>query len=221
LAPVTVLHVEDHFWTRETVTTLLAAWPDVRQVGAVETGAEGIDACRTLRPDVLLLDLRLPDCDGFDVAEEVLGWSRPPRILLLSARADEAALFRVMRLPRAGMLWKGGSLATTLRQAIDQARRGRVYHAPEVVAAWQRLRRRGDAFFKLLSDRELELLPLLGRGANDREVAAGVGRSAATVHSQRQSIMGKLGLGDRAALMRWAAQNGFVDLAPPPGEWSG
>lgn len=209
---LSILHIEDDpLWgdAVRLVVESLAAGVDYRR-GA--TRAEGLRLAQAWTPDIVLLDLRLPDGDGFSLPQALQNAVGRPRILVLSGRTDDVALWRVMRDPHiAGLLWKNAELASQLPAGVAAVQRGHRYLAPDVQQAMRRLRADPHAFYKILSDRELGLLPALGRGATDEELARQTGLSALTVKSHRQHIMAKLGLHRTPDLIYWAIAHGFVE----------
>jgi DNA-binding NarL/FixJ family response regulator len=209
---LSILHIEDDPLWGDAVRLIVESLPMEITYSRGASRAEGLRLAHECGPEVVLLDLRLPDGDGFGVAAELATESGRPRIIVVSARHDDLALWRVMREPRlAGLVWKSGDLREHLPAALSAVQRGHKYLPPEVHAAMRRLRADPQAFFKILSDRELGLLPGLGRGLTDEELAAQAGVSALTVKSHRQHIMAKLGLHRTPDLIYWAIAHGFVD----------
>jgi DNA-binding NarL/FixJ family response regulator len=186
--------------------------PAVRQVLTAGTGAEGLAQARTQRPDVVLLDLRLPDADGLELADELGALPHVRRIVLVTARADDAALHAAASRPHiTGLIWKNLQMPHLLPRALDVVAGGGRFHPPEVRAAWCELKRRPDAFYKYFSPRELEFAALLGRGLSDGEVAEKLGVGTFAARSQRQRIMQKLGLHRSVDLVHWAIRTGLVE----------
>jgi len=212
---LTLLHVEDNERWSEWIAAVVGHIPEVTRFASAPNGARALAVARTLIPHVLLLDLRLPDYDGFVLATEFAQLPQPPHVLLLSARTDAVAHYRATRPPIDGMLWKSPGVAEQLPTAITEVASGRKYFSPEVRAAWRQLRADPHAFFKILSDRELELLPHLGAGREDGEIALELGISPATVRVHRQNIKRKLGLHNRGQLVHWAIRMGLVDEPNP------
>ena len=210
-----VLHIEHDLLAAILVKQVLAVAPDLRHVGIASTGREGIECCRRQRPAIVLLGLTLPDTDAFTVVDELSRLPEPPRVLLFTALAGEATLFRIGHSVVDGVVWKSADAPRELLDACAAVLGGRTYFPASFHEAIRQCRSRPDAFSKFLSDRELELLPLLGRGFSDAEVAAHKGISVSTVHSHRQRIMAKLCVYLSSALMRWAAEKGFVHVALP------
>jgi DNA-binding NarL/FixJ family response regulator len=210
MAASTLLHVD--------IDTLLAAWlkrelsglPWLRHAGHIGSGGGAIAYCSKTPPDIVLVDWLLPDNDGFSVANELSRLSSPPKILVFTAHADDSALYLMSRAAIHGIVWKTSGAMMELRTAIAAVLAGRPYFSLDTRLAISRLRSKPDAFFKILSDREIELLRLFARGHSDTGVAAKAGISILTARSHRQHIMGKIGVHSTPALMRWAAEKGFV-----------
>jgi two-component system response regulator NreC len=208
-----ILHIEDDPLWRGLFGRLVQSISDVRQCVQCETGAKGLDLALTHQPDIVFLDLRLPDADGFTLAEELARLVATSRILLLSARNDDSALINATQPHIAGLIWKSSEIAQQLPVAIETVSAGRKYFSRVVREQLRRLRADPQAFHKILSDREIGLLPRFGLGLTDQEIAAQSGLSPLTVKSHRQHIMAKLGLHRTPELIHWAIQHGFV---PPP-----
>lgn len=205
----TVLHIEDdHLWA-EVTNHLLNEWPEVCHVGIAPNGREGVALCRERQPAIVLLDLGLPDIDGLAVLDQLNALPRPPRILLLTVRRDDALLYRLGSGGVAGLVWKQAHFDDHLRPALAAVAAGGCYFPPEVCEAVRRFRCSPDAFFKILSPCELRLVSRLALGLNDDDIAAETGRSCGTIRNHWCNIAGKLGLSGRHELKLWAATKGF------------
>ena len=147
-AASTLLHIENDPWSADIVRAVVAEWPEISHVGLATTGAKGVELCREHRPDIVLLDLRLPDMDGFAVAEALAALAPAPSVLLLTVRSDEFTLYRSTRAPVRGLLWKNESIGRQLRPAISEVLAGRRYFPPEVTDGLSKLRQDPDAFSK-------------------------------------------------------------------------
>lgn len=205
-----LLHVDaDHFWL-ETMVAAARDWPEVCEVGLAKSGTEALARCGALAPDFVLFDATLPDIDGFDMAHELSRMAAPPRLLLFTERCDDALLYGLSRSPADGVVWKIASAAAQLRAAIAATRAGRKYFSPETQEAMRRLRCMPDAYFKILSEREIDLVRRFGRGEPAKQIATDLGLCPSTVKWHRAQIMGRLGLHCTVDLMRWAEGRGLV-----------
>ena len=210
-----LLHIEDDVLWGRAVKQMVHTWQEVCHVGTATSAEAGIALCRAHQPDLALLGLELPDADGFDLALTLANFPRPPRILLLTVKTDAFTLFRAGYAYIAGMVWKTGLAHDTLRNAVREILAGRRYFPDNVRQAMRATRTDPAAFFKILSTRELSLLPLLCQGFTDDQIAEQNGLCPATIKSHRQHIMSKLDLHRTADLIRWAAEKGFVDFSRP------
>ena len=205
---VSVFHIEDDPLAADTVARLLRRYDGYVAIGHASTGQDGVERCVALRPRILILDLGLPDMDGYDVAEKLERHSFAPKIILLSVRCDAAFLYRVAKTTTS-IVRKSARLHQELKAALDELIAGRRYISPEIVADVARWRSSPQAFFKVLSDREIALLPSFAHAGSDAEIASRFALSPATVQSHRQNVMRKLELHTAAELMRWCAEQGF------------
>lgn len=209
-----LLYVEDDPLWLATVPALLRGLPGVAGVDTASTGAQALALAAARPPQVAILDLILPDCDGLDLARRLAAAVPSARVLLLTARRDPVVLTAAGGGGIGGLLWKAEDTLPRLPVAVGAVAGGAGYFPAEVREATRRFRADPDAFFKILSPREQELLPAIGRGQSDEEIAGGVGLSVHTVASHRHHIMRKLGLHSTPQLMQWAVAQGFVAVAP-------
>lgn len=218
-SPATLLHIEDDTWFGCALFEQIKTWPEVLHLGVAETASLGVELCRRHRPRIVLLDHYLPDGCGHELIEEISGLSEALRILLVSGNVAESTLLHLRRRGVSGIIPKAGFTLLKLRAAISNLLAGHMYYPDEIRAAMVAWRTAANSFHKILSDRELSLLPLLGRGDSDEEIAALAGIVAASVKSHRQHIMNKLGIKSTSKLMCWAAEKGFVRFfAKLPGQ---
>lgn len=174
------------------------------------TVAEALARIPAAQPDVVLLDLQLPDGDGLDVATQLAEKMSGLKILALTSLHDEVTVHRIREIGINGFVDKNAQSPETLCTAIETVASGRAYYAEVVQKVHQTMRADPVSFVKVLSDREQELLHLLGRGLSNEEAAAQMGLTAWTVHSHRRNIMKKLEVSTQAELMRYALRKGFV-----------
>ncbi|MBI5693768.1 MAG: response regulator transcription factor [Verrucomicrobia bacterium] len=206
----TVLHVEDDPFWGQLVAKAIGQWPEFRLVATVPTGAVGIKQCRELAPDIVVLDLRLTDMSGFEVLAALRQAASGPKVLLMTVRNDEVALHQASRPEVAGMILKAAYVDLELREALAAIVRGGKYLPSRLRAAAQSLRATPNAYFKLLTPREIEVLESIATGLDDEEIAAVLGVAIDTVHSHRTAIMRKVEVHCASKLVVWAREKGFA-----------
>lgn len=215
----TVLHIEDDSLWQTAILSALRALPQIAHAQHASTARDGLVAATALRPDIVLLDLSLPDGDGLILARELARLPHGPRILFLSSRRDVAALHAAGEPHVSGLIWKIGGVFEQLPEALAVVAQGGRYYSPEAREAMRRFRSDPKAFFKLLTPRELDLMPHVACGASDAEIATALGLSEHTVKTHRLSAMWKLDLPSAPRLTHWAIVNGFglkSTAAPTP-----
>ncbi len=181
-------------------------------VGEAEDGASGLALCRKFKPDIVLLDLFLPDRDGIGMADELLAMDPDMRILALSSECDDYTLYRVLNSGMHGYVDKNRQSVEVLKHAIDEVIKGRVFFTEVVQQVRQRLRMEPKAFPKLLTDREQRVLEVLGSGLSNEEASRELKLSRYTVQLHRRNIMTKLGLHRTPDLVRYAVTKGFAKI---------
>lgn len=168
--------------------------------------------CREIRPDIVLLDLDLPDGDGLDLLADIRTDSPHSKIIVLTSHSDEFAIHRSLEAGVSAFVDKCSQPIEIVGEAIAAVAGGRSFYSPVVGQAKARLRDDPNAFTKLLSPREQEILRLLGEGLPNEVVAERVGVSPQTIHSYRRNIMVKLGIHSTPQLIRYAVEKGFTRL---------
>jgi two-component system response regulator NreC len=227
-----ILCIEDDTLIREFLVVRLVKMPDFKTViWEAGDGTTGLRLAREHEPELIILDLGLPDMSGFKVAEALDTFKPRPRILVLTAAAPDQVLNRVHQSSISGLLLKSDSCSDELIAAIRTVLAGRPYFSQKVLAAMTAARAQPAHFTKILSPREVELLPLFGFGWTNERIAARTGLSSITVRTHRQNILNKLDLHSTEKLIRWAIINGFSDyryepkeadspaLYEPPADW--
>ncbi len=165
-----------------------------------------------------IVDLGLPDMDGFAVEAELAKNNPGCRVLLVSGCFTEASATRLMQSGAQGCLVKTRTQRGDLDRAVQALLAGRTFFTPEVIDLVTQARQSADHYAKILSDRELELLPYFGYGWEHERIARQVQITAATVRTHLQHILSKLGLHSREELMRWAIKRGLADFRYEPAE---
>jgi DNA-binding NarL/FixJ family response regulator len=218
-APMRTLIVEDQGMFRDLlakVCTLLFHFTDVQ---TADSGAAAEAALRKASFDLLILDIDLPDRDGFTVADFAASLAEPPRVLGMSAYCDAVMVHRIMHSNMHGFVDKSGQSIDTLQEAIRAVVEGHFFFTGAVRQMQLALRNDPLAFPKLLTDRECEMLTLLGKGLSAEDAGARLGVAPATANWHRKQIMRKLGLRSAVDLVLYAVEKGFTRLGttrPPP-----
>ncbi len=182
--------------------------------GSVGAGAadaaSGLKLCRKEKPDIIILDLALPDRNGLDLVDELIAASPHGRIIGLSGYMDEFTVYRVLGSRLHGFVDKTAHTSDQLGVAIRGVLAGERYFSPSAISAWTSLRNDPSAFDKILSEREQNFLCWFGQGLSNDEIATAVRLSELTVRNHRCRIMAKLGLRTSAELISYAFEKGFV-----------
>lgn len=182
-------------------------------VFSAATGRDGVELCGREKPAVVLLDLVLPDGDGLDLVPEIRRTVGDAKILVLSSHTDEFTLHCVQRAGVNGFVDKNEQAFEVLREALAAVLGGRSYFCSATQSIRARMKADPQSFTKVLSDREMELLGLFGRGLSNEDIGGQLGLRLNTVRNHRQNIMTKLGLASTPQLMLYALDKGFTRLA--------
>jgi len=208
-APIRLLIVDDHPVVRDGLRGILEGDPEFEVVGEAGDGAEGVTAADRLRPDVILMDLRMPGVDGATAIRQLADRGNSARVLVLTTYDTDSDVVPALEAGATGYLLKD-STRDALVRAVRAAHRGESVLAPSVASRLiSQLRApASDA----LSTRELEVLTLIAQGETNRGAAARLFISEATVKTHLLHIYEKLGVNDRAAAVAAAYERGL--LAP-------
>jgi DNA-binding NarL/FixJ family response regulator len=215
---VRIVIVEDHVMFREVLRKVCVQELRHEVVGEAGDGRRAVALVLEQSPDLVLLDLHLPNLDGFGVVEALRQAAPQVRILVLSSHCDDYTVFRAEHARIQGFVDKNTSAVAALKSAITAVSEGRMYFSE----AFNRIKaaRHGDpfSFDKLLTDRERAVLALIGEPLTDREVARRLGIAMETAEKHRFNLLRKLGLQTTAELVRYAADHGFTLTAPRGGD---
>jgi DNA-binding NarL/FixJ family response regulator len=205
--PIRLLIVDDHPVVRDGLRGMFAGDPGFDVVGEASDGADGIALAEALRPDVILMDLRMPDVDGVNAIGELSERANPARVLVLTTYQTDSDVVSAMRAGATGYLLKDAPRAELFR-AVRAAHRGDSVLAPSVAARLvTQLRAPAQ---DTLSEREVEVLTLIAQGETNRGTAARLFISEATVKTHLLHIYAKLDVNDRAAAVATAYDGGLL-----------
>jgi DNA-binding NarL/FixJ family response regulator len=214
---IRVVLVDDQELVRAGLRLILSPHDDLAIAGEAGDGRAGVATARALRPDVVLMDIRMPVLDGIEATRQLLGDPAPPRVLALTTFEDDEVLWGAIEAGAAGFVLKDAP-AEDLVGAIRVTARGGSWLDPRVASrVLDTVRRRSTRpapSLGALTDREREVLRLIASGANNAEVAAALHLSERTVKGHVSAIFLKLGVRDRAAAIIHAYGAGLV----PPRE---
>ena len=221
---ITVLLADDHLVVREGLKALLEIEGDFDVVGEAVNGIQAVELARELCPEVVVLDLAMPQLNGMEAARRILQQITPiPKILILSAHCDDAYIEQIAAIGAQGYLVKQTS-AHILAKAIREIHKGKAFYSPSVAKRMvdkkqespgqtSRFSRAGHKTKTevRLTSREREVLQLVAEGRANKEVADDLGISIKTVEKHRQSVMHKLNLHDTSSLTRYAISAGIIE----------
>lgn len=212
---IRVFLVEDHAIVREGLSNLLALSGDVEVIGAASCAEEALAKVPAAKPDVLLLDIKLPDFSGVELIRRLQTQNELPATLILTTFEDDELLFEGLKAGARGYLLKDISLEQLL-EAIREIARGGNYVKPAITEHLLQAARRSDSSPRdvpahmLLTERETHVLRLLASGYSNREIASALVVSVGTIKNHVSSILGKLGVRDRTRAVLKGLQTGLL-----------
>ncbi|HWR65851.1 MAG TPA: response regulator transcription factor [Bellilinea sp.] len=211
--PISVSIVDDHAVVRQGIRALLQALPDVEVVGEAEKGTQAVALALQTAPDVVLMDLVMPDMDGVEATRRVKSASPRTQVVIFTSYYRDEYIFPAIRAGALSYILKDADPAE-LAEAIRKAAHGEAMIKPRVAARLvqeiQGVREEDANPFAELSERELEVLPLIANGGNNKEIADLLVISQKTVKSHVSNILSKLHLVDRTQAAAYAWNKGIV-----------
>jgi len=214
--PVRVMVVDDQALVREGLMTLLDAVPDINPIAAAGDGQEAVALCARHRPDVVLMDLRMPKLDGVEATRRIRAAQPETEIVVLTTHADEESILDALRAGARGYLTKDAGIAEISRAvhaaADHQTLLDPVVHSQLLAAATAgpRPAPQPASLPDDLTQREAEVLSLIARGLSNREIAATLVVSEATVKTHINHVFAKIGARDRAQAVHYAYTHGLA-----------
>jgi DNA-binding NarL/FixJ family response regulator len=211
VAEIHVLLVDDHQVVRRGLRTFLEIQDDIKVVGEASDGAEGVARAEELRPDVVLMDIKMPGMDGIEALRKLRDLDNPARVLIVTSFTEQRTVVPALRAGASGYVYKDVD-PEALAGAIRSVHAGHVLLQPEVAGALlaQDEPNSGQGRGTSLTDREREVLGLVADGRSNREIARALVLSEKTVKTHVSNILMKLDLSDRTQAALWAVRHGVT-----------
>ncbi|MFI9174737.1 response regulator [Streptomyces lincolnensis] len=214
MTPVRIVLADDEHMVRTALRAILSAEPDLEVVGEAATGAQAVSAVRELAPDVVLMDVRMPEVDGIRATEQILATlDEPPRIVVVTTFENDSYVYDALRAGAAGFLLKRAD-ADALVQAVRLVARSDTLLFPSAVRRLAAEHARAypvpPAWVARLTGREGEVLRLMAAGLTNAEIAGRMGVGPATVKSHVAAVLAKTGTRDRTQAVIAAYEAGFM-----------
>lgn len=210
---IKVLIADDHAIVRAGLRTLIESDPNLELVGEASGGYETIELIDKSKPDILVLDISMPDIDGIAVAKMLKSMNKDVRILFLTIHEDKALLREAFKSGASGYILKNAA-EKELISAIKIVIRGDIYIEPSMAHTLiDNLRKSGEAVqdsVEALTSRETEVLKLIVLGYTNRQVGEELNISVRTVEGHRSNLSDKLGIKSRVELVRFARNSGLI-----------
>jgi DNA-binding NarL/FixJ family response regulator len=212
---IKLLLVDDHQMLREALAAMLAEQDDFVVVGQAAEGRKALELVEDVSPDVIILDMSLPDTNGIAVMKHLAALDWNPKVVVLSMYTDRSYVIEALEAGASAYVMKVSAFEE-LARAVRAAVQNQMYLSPEIaeliiIKYRQLLAERKNASTEMLTDREREITRLLASGLSTAEIAGILSISPKTVATHRKNVMDKLGLRSIAELTVYAMQEGLVD----------
>ncbi len=217
MSKISLILADDHAVVRSGLRMLLEAQPDMIIVAEAETGVEAVEKVKSLQPDVILMDIQMPDMNGIEATERIRRIAPKTAVLALTMHEDDQYFFEMLHAGASGYVPKRAA-PDDLLNAIRTVRRGEVFLYPSLATRLvQDYLKRADPeeeplIYSELTPREREVLVLIAEGLSNAEIADDLVISVKTVDRHRENIMRKLNMHNRIDLVKYAIRTGLIEL---------
>ena len=213
--PIRILIADDHQLVRQGLMALLSVKPGIEVIGQAADGGEAVELAQSLEPDIILLDLLMPNKDGIEATREIKAEDPDARILIITSFAEDENVYRAIKAGALGYLLKDSS-PQELMQAIHDVCEGRLSLHPNIaIKLIDEINRpvEGQPTEDPLTEREVEVLKLVAKGRSNQEIAEELVVSERTVGAHVSNILSKLHLANRTQAALFALRTGLTDLS--------
>jgi DNA-binding NarL/FixJ family response regulator len=216
---IRVLLADDQGLVRAGIAMMIGQQADMKVVGEAENGRGAVELARTLFPNVVLMDISMPDLNGIDATQQIAALSPAPKVIALSGRADRRAVVDILRAGASGYVVKNAP-PEELMLAIRTVVHGKIYLSSQIAGGVLDDFRRyvpasGSPEYASLSSREREVLQLMAEGKSTKQIAAVLTLSKKTVDNHREHLMSKLNVSTLAELIKYAIREGLTSVDSP------
>jgi two-component system response regulator NreC len=214
--PTRVLLVDDHAMIRQGLSSLLEKQPDIEVVGSVEDGRKAADIARELAPDLVIMDISMPNLNGIDAMRKIVEEMGDVKVIALSIHSSRHFVAEMLKAGASGYILKE-CLFDELVEAIKTVLNGGTYLSPKMTGVViddyvKRLSTQYQPGGPVLNEREREVLQFLSEGKSTKQIALQLHVSSKTIESNRRNIMDKLGVNSVAELTKYAVREGLTPL---------
>ena len=213
--PIKVLIAEDHKIVREGICALLNKEADIKVVAEAEDGATAVQLARELLPDVVVMDIGLPNLNGIEATRQIVASVPGVKVIALSMHSDRRYILEMLKAGAKAYLLKDCAFEEMV-QAVRDVKKNKVYLSQKITETMINdqilLTKDESSVFTLLSDRERQVLQLIAEGMTMKEIAHSLKVSVKTAETYRQRIMEKLNMHSVAELTRYAIREGLIQL---------
>ena len=212
---ITILLCDDHTLFREGIKAILNDYPSISLVGEADNGRLGVSKARKLRPEIVLMDIAMPDLTGFEATRQILRDNKRSKVIILTMYEEEEVITRCLNAGAVAYVLKDAP-RSDLIHAIEVVHKGGQYLSSralrKVVKEHVRTSQSAATSYERLSDREREILKLIADGLALKEIAARLVLSIKTVDTHKTNMMRKLDLHDRSEVIKYAIQRKLIRL---------